>query len=95
MFARITRIQAPPERVEEGIRFLGGQSGSMAGLRGIKGAYLLVDRESGDAMTVTFWENMDDLHASQETARQLLIQAEALGVMMQGTPEVYEAIEVV
>ena len=56
-------------------------------MSGFECAYLLVDRESGKALTITLWESEDALRESEERANQLRSQvAEDLGAT--GTPTI-------
>ena len=48
---------------------------ALADLRGTRGGYLLVDRESGEALTVTLWESYDLMCASEVAAAGLRRQA--------------------
>jgi hypothetical protein len=72
MFARVTRIQVPAEQLDEAARRLNETSSTIQGVTGFRRAYLLVDRQRGEALTVTLWETREQLEASQGTARQLL-----------------------
>lgn len=40
-------------------------------LDGAKSAYLLLDRRSGKALTITLWESEEALRASEEAANKL------------------------
>ena len=55
-------------RRDRGVR--GGVAGSLE-LRGTEGGYLLVDREDGSAITVTFWASHEALSASEVAAAGL------------------------
>jgi hypothetical protein len=63
MYARVSQYRGRPDRVEEGIRHV--NSNDISAMEGSRGAYLLVDRQSGEAMTITLW---DSAEAAQRTA---------------------------
>ena len=76
MFLRATRIQAPPDKVEQAIDNF--ETNVVKGLRsapGNQGAALLVDRHSGAAIGVTYWESAKALSASEQTGIQSRTQA--------------------
>lgn len=45
------------------------------GLAGFEGAYLLVNRDEGAIMTVTFWNNETDLKSSAPRAEAIVAEA--------------------
>jgi heme-degrading monooxygenase HmoA len=76
MFLRATRIQAPPEKVEQAIENF--ETNIIKGLRsapGNQGAVLLVNRQTGAALGVTYWESAKALAASEQTGIQSRTQA--------------------
>jgi heme-degrading monooxygenase HmoA len=94
VFARVATFQAPPDRVEEGIRYvyerLLPQTRQM---EGFKEAYILVDRQSGKGLIVGLWESEQALRASEETAaRQRGESKEALGMDVVRCVEEYEVV---
>ena len=67
MHARVTRIDASPERLDEMTRqFEERTVPVLDDLEGYHGYALLVDRESGAAMAVTYWESEEALQASED-----------------------------
>ena len=48
-------------------------------LPGEQGAMLLVDRSTGKAITITFWDTEENLHGSAEQANQVRQQAASSG----------------
>ena len=72
MFARLTRFQGPPDRLEEGIFLLHEQVIPRARLRtGQVSGYWLLDRESGQGVVVSLWETEAAMRASDAAAEQL------------------------
>ena len=66
MFLRATRIQTPPDKVGAAIDNF--ETNIAKGLRsapGNQGVVLLVDRNSGAALGVTYWESAKTLSASE------------------------------
>ena len=70
--ARVSTLQGPAEQVDEGIRYVRDTVMPRAAqLDGYKGAYLLIDRQSGESVSVTLWESEEALRASEEAADRL------------------------
>jgi heme-degrading monooxygenase HmoA len=71
MFLRATRVQTPPDKVNEAIKNF--EANTLRGLRsapGNTGAFLLVNRQTGSAMGVTYWESAKALAASEQIGTQ-------------------------
>jgi len=51
------------------------KSHDFEGSDGLSKAYVLVDRASGKALTITLWESEDAMNASEEQAKQILAEA--------------------
>jgi heme-degrading monooxygenase HmoA len=72
MYARITTIHSPRERMDEGIEQVRKDVlpllGEVEGFRGIVG---LVDRNSNTGMTLSLWDSKESMDASDETGTQL------------------------
>jgi heme-degrading monooxygenase HmoA len=67
MYGRMTRIQFPPDAVDKGIAFFKENVAPKARTApGNGGAVLLVDRKTGTAVGITFWETTDALNASEQ-----------------------------
>ena len=76
MFLRATRIQTPPDKVGAAIENF--EANIAKGLRsapGNQGVVLLVDRQSGSALGVTYWESAKALAASEQIGAQSRTQA--------------------
>ncbi|MGA7911139.1 MAG: antibiotic biosynthesis monooxygenase [Candidatus Dormiibacterota bacterium] len=71
MFLRATRVHTPPEKVEQAIENF--ETNIVKGLRsapGNQGAVLLVNRQTGAGLGVTYWETAKALAASEQTGIQ-------------------------
>jgi len=94
MFARATRIEGSPDRLDAAItQFRDETLPAAQSQAGFGGGMLLADRSSGTALAVTLWETEDNMAASEQFADQQRTQvAETSGA--QGAPRV-ERYEVV
>ena len=91
MFARVSTYTGASDQIDEAIRQVRENVlPRVEQLDGYKGAYLLVDRQSGKSLSVTLWESEEAMRASEEAASSLRSEvAEALGTQMVGV-ERYE-----
>ncbi len=90
MFARMFRIRASADRLDEGLRVLRESTEQVRALAGFRQGYALVDRQGGELVTVTFWESEAAMTAAQPRAREVLAAAiQAIGGDLSG-PTQYE-----
>jgi heme-degrading monooxygenase HmoA len=90
MHARVSFYDASTEGVDAGIEQFRDVQANVQQMQGNQGGMLLVDREGGKAITITFWDSADDLEASSEQANQLRQQvANAAGLSIRSV-EGYE-----
>jgi heme-degrading monooxygenase HmoA len=76
MFLRATRIQAPPDKVGATIEnFETNVVKSLRAAPGNQGAVLLVDRNTGSVLGITYWESAKALAASEQIGTQSRTQA--------------------
>jgi heme-degrading monooxygenase HmoA len=76
MHARVSHVSGSPENVDLGIAtFKDNILPELTSLAGNRGAILLVDRETGNATAVTFWDNEESMRASEERANQMRSEA--------------------
>lgn len=67
MFCRVTHVQAPEGKVDDGLKLWYENVLPVTKAReGFQGALSLVDRESGKALSITFWEGEAEMLASTE-----------------------------
>ena len=78
MHARVTTISGSPTDADAGIENFRANVVPFARDQG-KGAILLVDRQSGEAVAITLWEDEAALRATEESANAL--RADAAGEM--------------
>jgi len=76
MHARVTRMRGNSETMEAGIAHfrdtLLEQLGRMPGFRD---AVLMIDREHGDGLAITMWDNEDAMRQSEQGADALRAQS--------------------
>ena len=92
MHARVSHIAGSPENPEQGIAsFQNTILPELKSVDGNRGAILLVDRASGNAMAVTLWDDEAAMQASEERANEMRRGAsEDMGAAGQARVERYE-----
>jgi heme-degrading monooxygenase HmoA len=76
MHARVSTIEGPPDRVDEGVdRVINTVIPMLREIPGFDGVLSLVDRSSGRSLTITLWDSEEALRTSEEQASQLRSQA--------------------
>ena len=93
MFARVTTVQGPVDRLDEGARMIQERVIPAARQqRGFRGGYWLADRQTGKVLAVVLWEDEEAVRASEAAMEQSRSQAtQAVGATVQSV-EVYEVI---
>ena len=67
MFCRVTHVQAPEGKVQDGLELWYNNILPITKAReGFQGAISMVDFDTGKALSITFWEGEEDLIASTE-----------------------------
>jgi hypothetical protein len=67
MYARVTYVQAPEGKVEEGLNLWRKNVLPVTmGREGFTGTISMIDRETGKALSLTLWDLEEDLVASTE-----------------------------
>jgi heme-degrading monooxygenase HmoA len=91
VYARVTTLEGPPDRIEDGISHVREQVlPQLQQMDGFKGFIALGDRQSGKLLGVALWENEEVLRATEEAvARVRSGAAEATGGSVAGV-EQYE-----
>lgn len=74
MHARVTTISGSPSEADAGIENFRANVVPFTREEG-KGAILLVDRQSGEAIAITLWQDEESMRASEESANSLRAQA--------------------
>jgi heme-degrading monooxygenase HmoA len=76
VFARVSTYRGDPAKIDEGLdRVQKDIIPRVQQLDGFKGFHYLVDRESGKALSVVFYETEEALRASEEAANRLRSEA--------------------
>lgn len=69
MFARLVSGQASIDSVNEAIRIWKEKDiPLMKNVKGYRGAYLLTDRKTGKAISITFWDSEEDAIADERSS---------------------------
>ncbi len=91
MYARVTTLEGPPDRIDDGIRHVREQVlPQLQQLDGFKGFIALGDRQSGKLLGVALWESEEALQATEEAVSRIRSgAAEATGGTVAGV-EQYE-----
>jgi heme-degrading monooxygenase HmoA len=86
MFARVSTYQGSPEQIEEGLAHVRENVlPKVRALDGFEGAYYLVDRDSGKAISITLWGSERAMQASEEEADRLRGEsAQVAGAAVEG-----------
>ena len=91
MHARVARYDIPLDRMEDAVEAFREAGTQLQQLEGMIGGYLLVEHESGTALTFTLWEERRALAASETRAallRQRAVRAAGGSVAAVGEYEV-------
>jgi heme-degrading monooxygenase HmoA len=78
MYARIARYQIDPHRCDDAVASFREAGSKIGALDGFQSGYLLIDSDSGETVTLTFWESRAALDASEmraTSARQGAVRA--------------------
>lgn len=76
--ARVSSLEGSSDRIDDGVRFLTEQIIPAAGdISGWRGIILLADPAAGKTKTITFWDGIESLTASEERADELRNDAAA------------------
>jgi heme-degrading monooxygenase HmoA len=90
MYARVTKYRAATERSDEAASAFQRGIDQLRQMEGIRDAYVLVDRQSATAITMTLWESEEAMRASSEAADRVRSDAaEAFGATIESV-EMYE-----
>jgi heme-degrading monooxygenase HmoA len=94
MHARVSTYTGAVERIDDAIRSSEGLglTDAVRELDGFQGAYVLVDRASGRALTITLWSTEDAVQASAERANQMRDQAATSTGLAIASVDTYEVV---
>jgi heme-degrading monooxygenase HmoA len=71
MWARVTRYQFPVAEVEKLIDQFNAAADAIATESGLKRVDVLVSRKSGAGISITLWESVEAMRASEDAADRL------------------------
>jgi heme-degrading monooxygenase HmoA len=72
MYARVTTLEGPPERMDDATRHVREHVlPQLQQMDGFKGFVALSDRQSGKVLGVAFWESEEVLRATEETVSRV------------------------
>ncbi len=67
MFARTAKFQVKTDKLDEAIKlYQDGIIPEVKAQKGSRSVYLLVDRNTGNVITVAFWDSKEDMMATEE-----------------------------
>jgi heme-degrading monooxygenase HmoA len=93
MHARVSFYQLPAGRdVDAAVSGFDQSTDDVQQLDGHQGLMLLVDRDSGKAITLTLWDSEDTLRSSSEQANALRERAAGAGGLTIEAVEHYEVV---
>jgi hypothetical protein len=75
MFARATTLRGSADNVDAGVQQYRDTLAQFRQIAGNQGAFLLIDRSSGEGIGVTLWESEEAMADSRGQASQLRQQA--------------------
>lgn len=92
MYARVSTYDAGQADIDSLVAAFGFEDGDdrLLQMPGIRDAFLLVDRTSGKALTVTLWDSYESVTASTAGASQIRQQAAGAAGASVESVEVYE-----
>ncbi len=71
MWARVSRYQFPAAEIDRVVEALNAAMASFSAQPGLERADVLVSRKSGAGITITVWESVEAMKASEEEANRL------------------------
>ena len=72
MYARLTTLEGPPDKIDDAIRYTQEQVlPQLQQMDGFKGFIVLGDRQSGKLRGIALWENEEALRATDEAASRI------------------------
>jgi heme-degrading monooxygenase HmoA len=91
MIARVSTYHGSPDHIDDAIRFLENNEDWASGQSGFLKSYLLVDRKTGKAMTITLWDSEASVQTSVGVANPIRQRInESLGATSPPQVEVFE-----
>jgi heme-degrading monooxygenase HmoA len=70
MFARVITVQLKSDKLDDAVRHYRERSiPAVKSQKGFKSNYLLINRETGKAISVAFWDSKQDIINDEESGR--------------------------
>ena len=92
MFARVSIVKGPSDRVEEGMKLLNDMVlPRVKELPGLTGGYWLLDQDRDRVMAITIFDSEESLNASQEDADRIRDEVASHGLTVQSV-ETFEVV---
>jgi heme-degrading monooxygenase HmoA len=93
MFARVSDVTVPSDNVDAAVQaYRQLVLAPLQGMDGYQRAYLLVDRDSGHALSISLWDSLDAMRGSEEAADRLRDQVTETAGGGQATVSRYEVV---
>ena len=70
MFARVITMQLKSDKLDEAAKYYKENISVVKAQKGFNSNYLLIDRETGKAISVAFWDSKQDILDDEESGRQ-------------------------
>ena len=70
MFARVITMQLKSDKLDEAAKYYQEIAADAKAQKGFNSNYLLVDRDTGKAVSVAFWDSKQDIIDDEESGRQ-------------------------
>jgi len=92
VIARVVTTDVPPSGMESAMSVVHEHLPQARQQPGLRGFYLLADREAGKLMTISLWDSRENLLAVEERAAELNSQTAGAGRMAVPDVTVYEVV---
>src|SRR5438067_13535406 len=93
MFARITWFQVSPDRIDQGITTTQERAWpALSAMNGNLGFVLLANRQTGACAGISYWDNMENLRASEEASATLRPQTASEPALTTGERDRFEQL---
>jgi heme-degrading monooxygenase HmoA len=91
----VSAYTGPADRADDAVRAFEAASDTLRKLNGFERGYMLIDRETGNALTMTLWASEEAEQASAEAVKQMRAQAaDSAGASIESVVRYEVAVEV-
>jgi heme-degrading monooxygenase HmoA len=81
MYAGVPTFQIQPGKLDEGVRLFETLAPGIKGQQGFVSALMLTDWAANKAITMTLWETLDDLNASEALRQQQIANSQVAALL--------------